>query len=485
MTRKLKLTWNAEKGRRGRWRSWYKGHLLQFDGGRGKSDDVAKRAALQALEAKIREIDLQEDRRHEPAYAAALDGWEQALAIALQHADQVWITRAEDKIADLRRRLSETKLQPLSERDFFQNVVFGVPGHEEWLDKLVRQIGLVKPVDGTGPVVPTDGIFDAQIDAKAQAEVWRDRLAQAARKAAQVDTVAEHVKAFLDSREVQVNAGKLSAARLVALRVHLKKFQEWIGGTTSVKEIDGPTLIKYKAHVDAACESRTAGHRLEAVKTWVKWLWATEAIQTLPRAFESGELKVSKSAPEIKVFTIDQVKVLLAKASPRTKLYCLLALNTGCYQVDLSDLNRSEIDLKAGTITRRRSKTRKHRSPPRVTYKLWPQTLELLKQEMAAEGERALVGENGRPLVVQAADGKKTDAVRSAFNRLLKKTGLKGSFKLFRKTSASLLADSQWPDVRHLFLGLAAGNIADEHYAKAALGRLAKALVWLAKQYGV
>lgn len=485
MSRKLRLTWNAEKGRRGRWRSWYKGHLLQFDGGRGKSDDVAKRAALQALEAKMREIDLQEDRRHEPAYAAALDGWEQALAIALQHADQVWITRAEDKIADLRRRLSETKLQPLSERDFFQNVVFGAPGHEEWLDKLVRQIGLVKPVDGAEPIVQPGRIFDAQIDAKVQAEVWRDRLAQAAKKAAVGDSVQEHVQAFLDSRQAQVASGKLSASRLVSLRVHLRKFQEWIGGTTGAKEIDGPTLIKYKAHVDATCKFRTAGHRLEAAKTLVKWLWATEVIESLPRAFSSGELKIEKSAPEIKTFTLAEVKTLLTRASQRTKLYCLLGLNCGMYQVDICDLKPSEIDLEKGTVTRRRSKTKKHRNPPRVTYNLWPQTLELLKQEITAEGERALIGENGRPLVVQAADGKKTDAVRSAFARLLKKTGLKGSFKLFRKTSASLLADSQWPDVRHLFLGLAAGNIADIHYARAAQGRLAEALAWLGQQYGL
>ena len=477
MPRKCKLTWNTEKGRPGRWRKIYKGNLYHFDGGKGKTDTPAYNAALEAWEAKKREIDLAEDRLHEPAYCQCIEQWEQILTLSLQHADQAWARRAENKITDLRRRLSEVKLPLLRDEDWFDNIVFG---HQEWARQLEAKLAESAP-DLDVTVEP----MTIEEEIQAQAAVWKDRLAQATRKAAAGLSVGEQTKAFLDSREALVKVGKLSAARLVSLRIHLKKFQEWIGGTTSVKEIDGPTLIKYKAYVDADCESRTAGHRLEAVKTWVKWLWATEVIQTLPRAFQSGELKIAKSAPEIKTFTLDQIKTLLAKASQRTRLYCLLALNTGVYQIDLCDLKPDEIDLENGTITRRRSKTRKHPNPPRVTYKLWPQTLELLKQEMTTEGERALIGENGRPLVVQAVDGKKTDAVRSAFNRLLKKTGLKGSFKLFRKTSASLLADSQWPDVYDLFLGLAAAKISDIHYAKAAQGRLAKALVWLGKQYGI
>jgi integrase len=479
MPRACKLTYNAEKGRPPRWRKFYRGKLYQWPAGKGKSDTAAYQAALAAWEAKKREIDLAEDRIHEPAYAVCLDKWEQVLSIALQHGDKAWQRRAENKIADLRRRLNETKLSPLQDEDWFDHLMFG---HEEWAGEMEARLRESAPgLDVT--VEP----LTAWEQTQAEAAVWKDRLAQAARKAALGDSIAEHVKAFLDSREIQVNAKKLSAARLVALRVHLMKFQEWIGGATSIKEIDGPKLIKYKSELDGTCGLRTAGHRLEAAKTFTKWLWATEAIPTLPRAFTTGELRVSKAGDDgdIETFTIDEVKTLLAKASPRTKLYCLLGLNCGMYQIDIASLKRKQLDIEKGTITRRRSKTRKHKNPPRVTYRLWPQVIELLKQEVAAEGDLALIGENSRPLVVQTVDGKKTDAVRSAFNRLLKKTGIKGSFKLFRKTSASLLADSQWPDVYDLFLGLAAAKISDRHYAKAAQGRLAKALAWLGKKYGI
>ncbi len=368
------------------------------------------------------------------------------MALALQHGDERWAKRAEDKLAELRKRLGEAKLKPLEQEDWMQNLVMMLPFGFE------------------------------------QRAVWEDRFAQAAKKAApRGDSVREHVRVVLETREAKVKAQQLSVARLVALRIHLQGFQDWMGGTTSIKEIDGPTLIKYKAHLDTQCQTRTAGHKLEAVKTWVKWLWATDAIESLPRAFESGELKIEKSIPEIKTFPIGEVKQLLAKASQRTRLYCLLALNCGMYQVDITNLKRSEVDLGVGTITRKRSKTKNKKNVPTVTYRLWRGTVELLKQEMAEDGELALVSGNGRPLLAMGVNGKKTDAVKSAFFRLLKKTGFQESFKMLRKTLASLLADSQWPDVRHLFLGLAAGTIADAHYAKAAQGRLTKALAWLGK----
>jgi hypothetical protein len=114
---------------------------------------------------------------------------------------------------------------------------------------------------------------------------------------------------------------------------------------------------------------------------------------------------------------------------------------------------------------------------------LWDETAELLKQEMAADGELALLGGNGNPLRAHAENGTRNDAVKNAFFRLTKKTSIKGNFKMLRKSSASLLADSAWPDVVDLFLGHAAAKMSDVSYAKAALGRLAEATNWLHGQY--
>ena len=57
-------------------------------------------------------------------------------------------------------------------------------------------------------------------------------------------------------------------------------------------------------------------------------------------------------------------------------------LNCGMYQNDIAELRQEEVNWKKGTITRARSKTRE-RNGPVVTYKLWPETLCLLKKHRA------------------------------------------------------------------------------------------------------
>jgi integrase len=456
MARVIKLTWQDGQSKRpGRWRKVYRGVAYVFPGGRGKSDVAAYDAAVAAYEAKKREIDLAEDRVHEPAYENCLDEWQAVMAWSLQHGEEYWARRAEDKVAELRQRLGETKLKPVMAEDWISH------------DARLRPFGLT------------------------EAAIWEDRLKRS-KTAPKGESVADYVKLFLAEKSAQESAGQLSTARRYALGLQLEYFQNWIGADTNIKEIDGLKLTKFHAHLleklqAGTWKAKTASHYLAGLKMWMQWLYDSEAIEAIPRGLQ--RLVIRKPLPTIKTFAIGEVKTLLAKASPRTRLYCLLALNCGMYQIDVADLRRDEVDLEQGTITRKRSKTRHHPNPPRVTYRLWSETLELVKQEMAQDGELALLGATGKPLMTQeiTSEGKfkKTDCVKNGFFRLLKKTKLTGSFKLLRKTSASMLKDSDYNDVYDLFLGLAAGKISDKHYAKAAQGRLTMALAWLAGQYGI
>ena len=74
--------------------------------------------------------------------------------------------------------------------------------------------------------------------------------------------------------------------------------------------------------------------------------------------------------------------------SRRTKLYLLLMLNAGMYQADVSDLGADEVNWQAGTITRKRSKRWKAVGSMSVTYKLWPETVELLREFFEARREK-------------------------------------------------------------------------------------------------
>ena len=146
----------------------------------------------------------------------------------------------------------------------------------------------------------------------------------------------------------------------------------------------------------------------------------------------------------IVVFTKPEIKSLLQKASDRTKLYILLMLNCGMTQKDIADIQFSEVDWKAGRITRKRSKTRRHDNVPEVSYLLWPETLKLLQREQNPAGEgRILLNESGRPLWYEelSEDGKykKNDNVRSAFDRLRRKLKIEKPLISLKKTSASLI----------------------------------------------
>jgi integrase len=98
----------------------------------------------------------------------------------------------------------------------------------------------------------------------------------------------------------------------------------------------------------------------------------------LPGNIRSRRFRFNHSAPsKIETFTVEEVHTLLKTCegfSDRTKLYLLLMLNCGMYQNDIAELQQDEVNWKAGTLTRARSKTRERHGPV-VTYKLWPALL--------------------------------------------------------------------------------------------------------------
>ena len=134
-------------------------------------------------------------------------------------------------------------------------------------------------------------------------------------------------------------------------------------------------------------------------------------------------------------------------------------LNCGMYQSDISELKHRELDWEAGTITRKRSKTKGHKGVPTVTHPLWPQTSDLLRKYRTTHGDRVLLNARSGPLVNHdlSEDGKlrKCDAIKNAYDRLKKKTTINKPLKLFRKRSADLVGkNEEYRGLEDLFLGL-------------------------------
>ncbi len=234
-------------------------------------------------------------------------------------------------------------------------------------------------------------------------------------KAASDDqSLRAYVDRYLKDKEHQAAAGEVTVGRHYALKLHLTHFQDWLGKDTAVGEIDGESLMKYRADLlDKVVANEwgrtTAAHHMTSVKSFVRWLWHIEAIPALPRILDgrSTVLTISRPSPAVVTFTKDEIKTLLGKASDRTKLYILLMLNCGMTQKDISDLLISEVDWEVGRIVRKRSKTSDEENVPVVNYLLWPETIRLLRQERAPDSEdRVLLNFNGSPILSEEADGR-------------------------------------------------------------------------------
>ncbi len=226
---------------------------------------------------------------------------------------------------------------------------------------------------------------------------------------------------------------------------------------------------------------------MKAVRSFVRWLWEQDAIESLPKNVDSHSLRITVDTTEPKRFTIPEIKTLLENASDRTRLYILLGLNCGMTQREISDIQQDNLDWKAGTLTRKRSKTSRYENVPTVTYRLWPETLKLLKQHQSGS-ETVLLNGNGQPLVNDQIDSsgkyRRNDNVKNAFDRLLRKVKLKKPFKLMRKTSSSLLHNKhEFHHLAQLFLGQSPRTVAEKSYLSTDKDSLDLALEFLRTEF--
>lgn len=258
--------------------------------------------------------------------------------------------------------------------------------------------------------------------------------------------------------------------------------------------MNAKTLSGFLAHlnekiVGGKVKPATAQGILRAVRSFVRWLWKQEAIENLPRNVDDLHIRVDLQ--EIVPFTEEEVSSLLAAATDRTRLYLLLMLNCGMYQQDVADLQHTEVDWDQGRIIRKRSKTAKQKNVPKVNYRLWAPTFELLKRFRSDHRILALVNENGSPLRQRGfrADGQthNLDNIKKAYERVCTKLGVKiKPLKLFRKTGASKLEEHEtFGRYAQYYLGHAPDSVAESRYARPSDEQFDRAISWLGEQFGL
>jgi integrase len=274
--------------------------------------------------------------------------------------------------------------------------------------------------------------------------------------------------AWLDARRKKTHRGDLTIRQWSEDQKMLQQFRDFVAANciVFVDQISAGVLNAYRDKLWSDHDAKTLSKivlrkRLVILCRWLRWLVDENWIDRTPKDLKTyAHVKID--APKPVFFTIDEIKLLAAKATDRTKLYLMLGLNLGYTQVDVASLEPSMVDFETGIVTRDR-----HKTGVETQNILWPSTLALLKKHRNPKPGPLLVDAKGQPLLIERINERgnltRNDTIRLAFSRLLKQARItERSFRFLRKTSSNEV-EKQNPLLTSLFLSHADSRTA-KHY---------------------
>ena len=231
----------------------------------------------------------------------------------------------------------------------------------------------------------------------------------------------------------------------IATKDHIDAYYKWLGD----RKIAGEIGAEY------------ANQLFGVFKLLIDWLVDEEILKIYPvcmqRRGKRNRYMFPVERPTPEGIPLEWAHKILDAANPCLKLCVLLTLNCGFGAAEIGQIRKSEYNPATGRITRKRSKTNKSPTAPKICYKLWTETKELLDQEIEKckkypkhplSADRLLTNRNGMPLWYSAIiEGRpRTNcSIGSVFDKLLGKLRKqypdmpKFTYYQFRGTSANLI----------------------------------------------
>ena len=221
------------------------------------------------------------------------------------------------------------------------------------------------------------------------------------------------------------------------------------------KRLSELTMDDYKAFVRFWCD----GTIVKSGRTGVNYIRAFKRmIETLkvptPDGFaELFSFRVT-DPPKIARYDAEVLKIFLRHTNERVRLFSLMCLNFGYYQVDIARLRLDQItDAEGGPyragdmyITKRRERTR-HQNAFATTVYVWPETQRLMEQFRAKPNPAGtyFLTKLGLPYKVKTVSGIVEETIRT------NKLNGDMSLKQFRKIGASQLKALAGSDAMHQY----------------------------------
>lgn len=316
-----------------------------------------------------------------------------------------------------------------------------------------------------GAVIPPEVPYEILSNILGHGRVHEERV----RAAGVVDPDATIGKKLDDWRDIL--AGRLKASSLREVSDFVNEFKsirdedrvvfsaDWPVARVNEKVVGDVFRAIRKLKLNPVAQKK----RWQRWRQWVTWV-CEEGLVESPRNLWSKEYVISIEKHDPKVVSVETARDVLSKLPPRFKLYALLGINCSMNPVDVGSLKKEMINWQKGTITKKRVKTQKKERVPVVTYKMFPETLALLREHLSDHAELALTSSVGTPLY----DCKVVDN-KAVMNTLLtqqwgdQKTGM--TFSDWRDLGANIIyADTRFRSLSILYLGQAPHGVSDVHY---------------------
>jgi hypothetical protein len=231
----------------------------------------------------------------------------------------------------------------------------------------------------------------------------------------------------------------------------LRAFVEHVGPGFDAGRIDAKLLHGFNAVCKAKVilpagdpnrrSPKTARERIRVVREFTRWLTDMGVIEKELR-YERISFPRKPKAPAH--MTVEEIRLALALANERTKLFCLLSLNCTYTSVDIANLREHEIDWDNGTIAHPRCKAEGYPDESRVVarHQLWPETFRLLKKFRSGDKNHVLLSERKTPLWRPGRHDMIYAAFKNLRNDMREKAGYEDfskPFKSFKATAAHLV----------------------------------------------
>ncbi len=198
-------------------------------------------------------------------------------------------------------------------------------------------------------------------------------------------SVGRLVNLFLDYKNELVKTGELSQVTFDDYRSHGKMLIDHFGKEAAVDYLTPACFIEFRSKLAENINLVSLKSRIVKIRSFFNFAAKNDLLESpLPRIMGTGFSIPSRGsitrlmAEKEKLFSIDEIKMLLDHANPNMKAMLLLGVNCGFGNQDVSLLKFSNVSLNSGWIDFPRPKTGARRRCP-----LWPETVQALRESLS------------------------------------------------------------------------------------------------------